>query len=676
MQRRENKEAIQEDLFKLTKHISLILLLPLWMALSLVMTLENRYYMASGLLTISLATWGSHELAKRSNIWQAYGLLIGSYIVAGNIFLVMPGGVDSFYPYFFLLVVALSNGLLFPRMAYNTLIVCAVTSFLSIRIFLNFNVEALYVWAQVMFLSLLLAIILSSYISHYIERQDWIINTGKRRLKRRDELFSNEQNLKKVNQALETANYRLAEVQAALSKANDELETRVLERTAELQNSESRYRTLFEQSEANLVKTESLYKVARLLSISTNLKEVLQSIVDGVAIALPAQAVSLIILDFEKEEIVHYVNGGNQYGLVEYNIPYDELLGGLTGWVIKHKKPALSPKSVPDERESKEVQERRQKNSTGAVIVVPVQDQDHLLGTLTASKYSNQPNFTTAEVELMSAMGDQSAVAIARATSQHERLKLAAIQQELNIAHDIQLNLLPPPIHDWPDIEVICYTIPAREVGGDFYSYYRYPVVSSTTGNIERYGVAVGDISGKGISAALLMAASISQLDASFAHAYSPAERLVYLDERLTPYAKPRRQNCAMCYVELTMPQRELQIVNAGCIPPYIRRPNDLDEWPDIGGFALGQGLSTGLGYQQIKRQLSQGDLIVLTSDGVVEANNPADEMLGFERLEQLMSHGPTDSAKAMLDYLDAELKAFVQMAEPHDDITIVVIQV
>ncbi|MDM8527010.1 SpoIIE family protein phosphatase [Anaerolineales bacterium HSG24] len=685
MQEQDNQEALQEDVFWVTSQLSGIIQAILWMVMGIIMTPANQLNMFSALFLMGFATLASRAVLRRYNVWLAYGLLIGSYIVAVDILLVMPGAIDSFYPYLFLLAVALSSGLLVPSTPYIVVAACATTSLFTIGIFWGFKPDILYVWAHVMFLSSLLALILSFYTSHFIHLQNWTTTIGQRRLKRRNELFDNEQKLKKVNQSLETSNYRLAEAQSALSKANDELESRVLARTAELQDSENRYRSLFERSEANLVKTEALYKVTRMLSVSTNLQEVLQSIVDGVVLALPAQASSLIIFDFDKEKVIHYVNGGTiryskeiiSFNTIEYIIPYEELMDGLTGWVIQHKKPVLSLKGESD-HESKQVQKRRKNNRTGAIIVVPVQDQDHLLGTLTASQFVDQPDFTNDDVELMSAMADQSAVAIARATSQHERLKLATIQQELNIAQDIQQNLLPPPVPDWPDIEVICYNIPARKVGGDFYSYHRYPVTSSTTGDTERYGIAVGDISGKGISAALLMAASISQLDASFAQTYTPtpAERLVYLDKRLTPYAKPRRQNCAMCYVELIMPQRSLQIVNAGCIPPYIRRANAPDEWPDIGGFALGQGLGSELGYQQISRQLSQGDLVILTSDGVVEANNPNNEMLGFDYLAKIMSDGPTDSAKTMLAYLEAELSAFVQMAEPHDDVTIVVIRI
>jgi serine phosphatase RsbU (regulator of sigma subunit) len=250
------------------------------------------------------------------------------------------------------------------------------------------------------------------------------------------------------------------------------------------------------------------------------------------------------------------------------------------------------------------------------------------------------------------------------------------LQSDLVLAREIQQSLLPPPAPKWADLKVVCYTQPAFEVGGDFYAYH---ASSQARVLVNKYILAVGDVSGKGVSAALLMATSLSQFDASLSLKLTPTQRLAYLDEALLPYTKLRRQNCALCYVEIAgvnTVRPVLKIVNAGCIPPYLKHADGSVEWAVIGGFALGQGLGAQLGYQEMSRVLTKGDMIILTSDGLVEAGNAAAEMFGFERLEQAIMAGPTADAKAMLDYLKAQLAAFVGEAEPHDDITIVVAQV
>lgn len=256
------------------------------------------------------------------------------------------------------------------------------------------------------------------------------------------------------------------------------------------------------------------------------------------------------------------------------------------------------------------------------------------------------------------------------------RFMAERLHSDLVLAREIQQSLLPPPIPRWSDLEVVCYTQPALEVGGDFYAYH-----ASTQARvlINKYILAVGDVSGKGVSAALLMATSLSQFDASLSLKLSATERLARLDEALMPYTKPRRQNCALCYVELVginTVRPVLKAINAGCIPPYLKHADGSVEWAAIGGFALGQGLGAQLGYQEIRHLLSAGDMIILTSDGLVEASNTTNDMFGFERLEQAILTGPTSSAQAMLNHLKAAIAAYVGEAEPHDDITIVVVRI
>lgn len=269
-------------------------------------------------------------------------------------------------------------------------------------------------------------------------------------------------------------------------------------------------------------------------------------------------------------------------------------------------------------------------------------------------------------------------------SAEQERLKLTAIQSELAVAHNIQQNLLPVSNPDWPDLELVCYSQSAREVGGDFYQYYRFESsegpaeTESDADAVSKYAVAVGDVSGKGISAALLMATSLAHVDASLALTLTPVERMSYLDQAILPYTKPLRQNCALCYLEITqsIDQSQVQIVNAGCMPPYIIRADGSLEHPEIGGFALGQGLGAMMGYQAMTLAVSPGDLIILSSDGLVEAHNPQGDMLGFERLADIIRSGPTTTATAMLTYIKTSVLAFMGEAELHDDLTIVVVQI
>jgi PAS domain S-box-containing protein len=267
-----------------------------------------------------------------------------------------------------------------------------------------------------------------------------------------------------------------------------------------------------------------------------------------------------------------------------------------------------------------------------------------------------------------------------RKQAERERAKLLAIQSELDVAHNIQSSLLPPASPQWPELDVICYNSPAREVGGDFYTYHLVEPAAAGAAQARSYSVAVGDVSGKGMPAALLMSISLASLEASLDQGLSPGDLMVYLDRVLDRYTRNTYQNCALCFVEInsnhSAEKKQFSIVNAGCVTPIIRRASGAVEWVDALGVPLGTGLGAEVGYQEIRLELAKGDLVILTSDGVVEANNLARDMFGFERLEQAVLAAPATTAQAMLTYLQQELAVFTGGAAQNDDVTIVVIRV
>lgn len=263
------------------------------------------------------------------------------------------------------------------------------------------------------------------------------------------------------------------------------------------------------------------------------------------------------------------------------------------------------------------------------------------------------------------------------------------LRNELHIARRIQQNLLPPAQPKWTQLDVMCYCAPARDVGGDFYTYHVFD-----TPQEQRFSFAVGDVSGKGMPAALLMAVSlatfkiiISQaytinevLTDLMTQAYSMNEFLSDLDEAISPYTMTTRQNCALAYVEIIKRQPPdeaiiLRSFNAGCIMPILRRGDGTITWIEAYGLPLGVGLSAETEYRHVAQELSPGDMVIMCSDGIVEATNNHKEMFGFERLEQAIATGPTSSANAMLHHLRNAMETFTHGTEPHDDVTLVVIR-
>lgn len=257
---------------------------------------------------------------------------------------------------------------------------------------------------------------------------------------------------------------------------------------------------------------------------------------------------------------------------------------------------------------------------------------------------------------------------------ERHRVATDRLRSDLALAREIQQSLLPEPAPSWDGLELRCFSRPALEIGGDFYTY---KASSNVKVLLSKYVIAVGDVSGKGVSAALLMAATLSRFDASLSLRLGPAELLAHLDRAIMPYTKQRHQSCALCYIEIVgvnTVRPVMRLANAGCIPPYVKHADGSVEWIETGGPPLGQGLGMRTGYQEIVKLLTKGDMIVLTSDGVVEARDHAEDLFGFPRLEDAIADGPTSNTEAMLDHLKARVAAFVGDQDPHDDITIAVL--
>lgn len=266
--------------------------------------------------------------------------------------------------------------------------------------------------------------------------------------------------------------------------------------------------------------------------------------------------------------------------------------------------------------------------------------------------------------------------AIQKYEKEKEKQNEIAIQQELMIAQDIQKSLLPPESPKWKDIKLVCFSKAAKEVGGDFYTYYG---LQKNRVLISKHIIAVGDVTGKGVSAALLMATSLSRVEASLTMNLNLTEKMVYLDKMLLPFTKPKKQNCALCMLEISGGNTKnpiAKVINAGLIPPYIKKANGEIEWTQAKGFALGQGLGSKLGYKEVKMNISKGDTIILVSDGVIEAHNAKNEMLGFDGFEKMLRDIPIKNVHKTLENIKNKVSNFMENAEQHDDMTILVLQV
>ncbi|MEM7033711.1 MAG: SpoIIE family protein phosphatase [Chloroflexota bacterium] len=253
------------------------------------------------------------------------------------------------------------------------------------------------------------------------------------------------------------------------------------------------------------------------------------------------------------------------------------------------------------------------------------------------------------------------------------------MQEDLVMAHHIQQSLLPPVRPAWSGLDIVCSSTPAREVGGDFYAYHANRLDHSGPDQdqtLDHYVIAVGDVSGKGMPAALLMSLSLAAFQTLVRHPLAPDQLLQRLDASLTAAMRSTKQNCALACVYVSEQEDNItfRAVNAGCMTPILRHHDDTVEWLETGGFPLGFGLGQMTEYPEAVGVLRPNDMLILTSDGLVEAKNRHGEILGFSRLTHIVETGPTGDAQALMDHIEHHMAEFVGNTAQHDDVTVVII--
>ncbi len=256
--------------------------------------------------------------------------------------------------------------------------------------------------------------------------------------------------------------------------------------------------------------------------------------------------------------------------------------------------------------------------------------------------------------------------------AEHLQQSLDEIEQQndrlrrgLALARDIQIGLLPDrPPWSADDLAVYARSIPAYEVGGDFYSYLALPE--------GRAAIAIGDISGKGIGAALLMALTSSAVESQGREIEHPAQVLTALNNLLAPRLRANHMNAALLFAVFDHHSQMLRVANAGMISPVLVSL-DGSQYVEAGGLPLGS--FAGAIYQEVSVELHHGDTVLLVSDGVVEAHNAQGELFGFERLEATIAEATPGDVRALVELVIERVQAFMGDTEQHDDITVVAVR-
>jgi sigma-B regulation protein RsbU (phosphoserine phosphatase) len=316
--------------------------------------------------------------------------------------------------------------------------------------------------------------------------------------------------------------------------------------------------------------------------------------------------------------------------------------------------------------------ERQKLLALGAELLLPLAVRDELIGFLALGQKRSEVPYSGSDLRLLNSVATQTSLAlevsrlteaIAAQVAQRERLN-----RELEIAREVQQKLFPQRLPTVRGLDCCAECRPARQVGGDYYDFLELPG--------GKLGIAIGDISGKGIGAALMMA----NLEACL-RGQAPSTRnlpeLITRVNRMVYEASSANRYATFFYAEYDPQTRHVAYVNAGHNPPFVLRPLNTDcdvfRWED-GGAVI--GLLPQAQYEQGCFQLRSGDLIGLYTDGVSESMNAHDQEWGEERLIACAKSCCDLTAQQALDRIMSAALEFAAGAPQHDDMTLMVVRV
>jgi sigma-B regulation protein RsbU (phosphoserine phosphatase) len=299
------------------------------------------------------------------------------------------------------------------------------------------------------------------------------------------------------------------------------------------------------------------------------------------------------------------------------------------------------------------------------LLAVPLTLQRDVLGAMIVEEAEASRRFREQRMEIITGVAQQIALAAQNDRLRREMAARERLEQELLLAREIQLTLMPtqpPSLTGW-ELAAICR--PALQVGGDFYDFFELPD--------GRLGLVIADVADKGMPAALFMALTRTLIRAAALEHASPAAAVARANDLLVPDAHQGMFVTAV-YATLALDTGQLAYANAGHNPPLLYRTQPLElEALGHGGFAL--GIAAGAGFEQGVAQLRGGDCVVFYTDGVTEAFGPDGDIFGAERLYTVTRELRGESAPVILDAIQGSVARFVADQPPSDDLTLMVLR-
>jgi sigma-B regulation protein RsbU (phosphoserine phosphatase) len=406
------------------------------------------------------------------------------------------------------------------------------------------------------------------------------------------------------------------------------------------------------------VKLRAILEMSNMLARTLKLDDVLQSLLDGCFKVFPQADSGFVMLAAgeDRESIVKasLARGGDATGSVRMS-------NTILRTAMQSGEAILSADALEDSRF--DASESLDGLGIRSMICVPLMAKGgEALGAIQLQTQSLRHQFTQSDLDVLISVGSQAILAIENARLHEDLLRRSDIERELRFATQVQLGFLPEIRPNPPGYEFFDYYEPAERVGGDYFDYIQL--------NDGRTAIALADVAGKGIPAALLMARLYSSVRLHLFSQPTPAKALSALNAEIHAQGMGHR---FVTFVLLTLDpvRHETTIVNAGHLPPIVRTADGQSTSVGRKESGMPLGINPEQEYREITLALEPGTSVVLYTDGITESMNAANELFGRVRLENFVSSTP-GSSEDLTKAIVTEVDHFCGTRPQRDDMCLV----
>ncbi len=406
---------------------------------------------------------------------------------------------------------------------------------------------------------------------------------------------------------------------------------------------------------------ELLLSVARDLSSILDLDRLLNRVGHLLQDVVPYEHFSIFLYDREREDLTWRVGIGYSEESRRWlqRIPVTK---GLVGRSLRTLSPVLShdvslePDFLPAKTDRGEIPR--------SALAVPLIHQGNPVGVMTIES-TRRGNFNTEHEQMLAALGGTLAIAVVNARLYEElHARERKLDNNLQLAKQVQLSMLPDEPPGIPGFEIGTAYHAADNLSGDFYDFLRF--------SSQKNGILIADVSGKGVAAAMIMAASRGAVRTTAQHREQPNAVLHAANRRLFRDIQ-RNVYVTMCYGVLDPTQGSFTYSSAGHFPPVLVSASGEVKYLEAGGTVLGMFDDTR--FEEETVDLRSGDLICFYTDGIVDAFNKDDDVYGEERLEKLLLATRQLPAAEISRLLVDSVEDFSRGCAQHDDMTVIVLK-